>query len=224
VVEPLIFVLAGVAIVLLTVLAIGRSRRRSSSPRQEQPFFDRGDDPDETSPAGSGTPATSKGGRRRPVTAPAGALVGAATAPSSADISTSNAPLAARSAPPSSRPATAERTGTVRFWRLFDSDADIGEGAGPVCFAVDGVTVDGVIDLVTMDFEHRGFVVRAQSADRLQAHRGSLVLQATFRSVHTDLSRRNGVYEGTEQPFVLVEIEVPAKDPPAPISPIVGFS
>jgi hypothetical protein len=93
-----------------------------------------------------------------------------------------------------------------------------------VCFAVDGVTVDGVIDLVTMDFEHRGFVVRAQSADRLRAHRGSLVLQATFRSVHTDLSRRNGVYEGTEQPFVLVEIEVPAKDPPAPISPIVGFS
>ena len=127
------------------------------------------------------------GGGRRPVTAASGALVGAATGPSTGDLGSSTS-LAARSTLRSSRPALAERPGTVRFWRLFDGDTDVDEGAGPVCFAVDGVTVDGVIDLVTMDFEQRGFVVRPQSADRIRAHRGPVVLQATFRGVHTDLT------------------------------------
>lgn len=217
----MIFVLAGVAIVLLAALAIAWSRRRSRAPSPEQPFFDREDEGAEGSDARS--TVTASGGDRQPVMAGEVALAGATAAPSTSELQTASS-LAARATPSSSRPAAADRTGTVRFWRLFDRDADIDEGAGPVCFAVDGVTVDGVIDLVTMDFEQRGFVVRTQSVDRIQAHRGPLVLQATFRSVHTDLTHRGGVYRGTAQPFVVVEIEVPPKDPPAPTSPIVGVS
>ncbi len=227
-VEPMVFVLAGVALVLLAALAIGWSRRRSAAPSAERPFFDREDADQEDATAGPSeaepeSAAASNGGRRRPVEAEAGALVGATTAAPTADLRTAGS-LAERSAPTSSKSTTSERPGTVRFWRLFDGDADIGEGAGPVCSAVDGVTIDGVIDLVTMDFEHRGFVVRPQSPERIRAHRGPVVLQATFRSVHTDLTRKGGVYDGTAQPFVLVEIEVPPKDPPTPVTPTIGLN
>ncbi len=225
--EPLIFVLAGVAVVLLAALAIAWSRRRKTAPSPEQPFFAREGDADEHAasdgPADATAATAANGGGRRLVTAASGALVGTTTGLSTGELGSSTS-LAARSTPSSSRSALAERPGTVRFWRLFDEDADLDEGTGPVCFAVDGVTVDGVIDLVTMDFEQRGFVVRPQSADRIRAHRGPVVLQATFRGVHTDLTRQAGVYRGTAQPFVLVEIEVPPKDPPTPMSPTVGVN
>ena len=218
----MILVLAGVAILLLVALAIAWTRRRTSSPAPEQPFFDteeREDEPTEESSTAA-DPASSPNGDRR-VTVDAGALVGATTASRGSGLQTAGS-LAARSTTVPERPEKPEPPRTVRFWRLFDDDADV--GSGPVCFAVDGVTLDGVIDLVTMDFEHRGFVVRPQSTERIRAHRGTVVLQATFRSVHTDLVRRHGVYEGTAQPFVLVEIEVPPADPPDAAPPTIGIS
>ena len=218
----MIFVLAGVALVLLVALAIGWSRRRSTPPSPDRPVFGPdGEAAERSRPRSGGATAVSDADGRAPVTADTSALVGAATAPSTDRLLASNS-LTSRSAPRSSQTSATERPGTVRFWQLFDGDADL--DAGPVCFAVDGVTVDGVIDLVTMDFEHRGFVVRSLAPDTIQAHQGPVVLQATFRSLHTDLTRERGTYKGTAQPFVVVEIEVPPKDPPRPMSPTVGVS
>ena len=133
-------------------------------------------------------------------------------------------PLANRREAVSSPPESGDTPRAIRFWSLFDPEAEVDEHSGPICFAVDGVTADGVLDLVRMDFENRGFVVRQDRPDRLRAHQGPVVLHATVRSVHTDLSRRNGAYQGTPQPFVVVEIEVPPAHPPLPTSPVVRFS
>lgn len=216
------FVVAGVAVVLLVALAIGWSRRRSTPPSPDRPFFEPdGEAAERPRPRSGGATTVSDADGREPVTADNAAPVGAATA-ASADRLLSSSSLTSRSAPGSSQTSATERPGTVRFWQLFDEDADL--DAGPVCFAVDGVTVDGVVDLVTMDFEHRGFVVRSLAPDTIQAHQGPVVLQATFRSLHTDLTRDRSTYRGTAQPFVVVEIEVPPKDPPRPMPPTVGVS
>jgi len=230
-VEPLILLLAGVAVLLFTAsaIAIGRSRRKRSAPTAEQPFFDR--DPDEvtipppTPPffVAEDAPAAN-GERRRPVTVSTGATVDPASSPSSTPPTTVAQPLAGRGTRPSSPPTSDRTSRDIRFWRLFDPSADMDEDSGPICFAVDGVTAGGVLDLVRMDFENRGFIVRNEGPDRLRAHQGPVVLHATVRSVHTGLTMDRGAYRGTPQPFVVVEIEVPPAQPPLPTSPVVRFS
>lgn len=225
-------VLVGVAILLFTALAvtIGRSRRKRAAPRAEHPFFDR--DTDEvTIPTTTPTPPAVTGGeqpvtngeRRQPVTVSAGTTPDLTPSPST-DEAAPTEPLASRTEPVSSRPESADTPRAIRFWSLFDPDAEMDEHSGPICFAVDGVIADGVLDLVRMDFENRGFVVRQDRPDRLRAHQGPVVLHATVRSVHAGLTRRGGAYQGTPQPFVVVEIEVPPAHPPLPTSPVVRFS
>ena len=166
----------------------------------------------------------SNGEGRRPVTVSAGANVDLTSSPSTTRRADPTEPLASRGVRPSSPPTSEGEPKAIRFWSLFDASADMDENSGPICFAVDGVTADGVLDLVRMDFENRGFVVRREGPDRLRAHQGPVVLSALVRSVHTDLTREDGAYRGTPQPFVVVEIEVPSAHPPLPTSPVVRFS
>lgn len=224
-------IVVGVAVLLLfatLVVTIGRSRRRRSAPTAEHPFVERFPDdvaiPTPTPPASAeGEEPAANGERREPVTVSAGAALDLTSPPSSGAAAPSE-PLASRRAPSASRAASTDPPRAIRFWSLFNPDAEMDENSGPVCFAVDGVTADGVLDLVRMDFENRGFVVREDRPDRLRAHQGPVVLYATVRSVHTGLTRHDGAYQGTPQPFVVVEIEVPPARPPLPTSPVVRFS
>ena len=224
-------IVVGVAVFLLfaaLVVTIRRSRRKRSAPTAEHRFFDRG--PDEVTnliptppPFAEGEEPAANGGQREPVTVSAGATLDL-TSPPSSSTAASSEPLANRRAPSPSRAVSTDAPRAVRFWSLFDPDAEMDETSGPVCFAVDGVTADGVLHLVQMDLENRGFVVRQERPDRLRDHQGPVVLHATVRSVHTGLTHHHGRYQGTPEPFVVVEIEVPTTHPPLPTSPMVRFS
>ncbi len=186
--EPLIFVLAGVAAALVALIALGRPRLTLGDRRLDR---------------GSG-----RTGPRVPLTADP-------DEPAVPTSSTATGETASPTAPRPRSPGVAESVvdleapGELNIWQFKLPGGPTADQSSeyPVCFAVDGASAERVVELIHSEFDQRGFAVRTESPDQLIAHRGAAVFQITVRGMHSQISNDDDGYHGDAEPSVVVELQ-----------------